>query len=226
MEKSYYVYIDKKPCGEVFYVGKGDARRVKQKQRNRFHTFVTNKYPAWTREIVFVGNEQQCLDYEENLISQYGRKNLGEGTLVNLCDGGLGIKKYKMPENLKNELSKNWQAQKNPLYNKIKYDWVNLDTGEKESKTMYEMHKQYGGSRPHWTSVTTGERKSHKGWTLIGTDINFRSSKGKKFKFENKTGIVFEGTQSEFAKFANISFASACRVTKKQADTGGWHVKN
>jgi len=226
MEKSYYVYLDKKPCGQVFYVGKGNIRRVKQKQRNRFHTFVVNKYPNWTREIVFVGNEQECLDYEELLINLHGRKNLGEGTLVNLCDGGLGAKNYKMTNELKNKLSDSWAGQKNPLYNKVKYNWLNLDTGAKELKTMYEMHKQYGGSRPHWTSITNGERKSHKGWTLIGTDINFRSSKGKIFKFENQNGSVFEGTQSEFAQFVKISFASACRITKKQANTGGWYVKS
>jgi hypothetical protein len=225
MEKSYYVYVDKKPCGEVFYVGKGNARRIKQEKRNRHHSFILKKYPEWSREIVFSGSEEDCLKKEKELISFYGRKNIKQGTLVNLCDGGLGAANYVMPQKEKERLSKNWRGEKNPLFNKKKYEWLNLDNGNKDEKTIYDMAKTYGGSRPHWTSVVNGDRKSHMGWALTTTKINIRSSKGKIFKFINIDGNVFFGTQSDLVKLTGISCASASRIVKCGKKTGGWYVE-
>lgn len=225
MEKSYYVYVDKKPCGEVFYVGKGNVRRIKQEKRNRHHSFIIKKYPDWKREIVFSGSEVDCLNEEKKLILFYGRKDLGKGTLVNLCDGGVGAANYSMSEKEKKRLSENWKAEKNPLFNKKIYEWVNLDTFDKESKTIYEMFRLYGGSRSHWTNVAKGERKSHKGWSLVSTQINVRSAKGKKFKFVNIDGTVFVGTQNDLAKLTGMSCASASRIVNKDKKTGGWYVE-
>lgn len=224
MEKEYYVYIDKKPCGEVFYVGKGNARRVKQEKRNRRHSFIIKKYLDWKREIVFSGSEQDCLNKEKELIIFYGRQDIKTGTLVNLCDGGVGAANYVMTKKEKEKLSKKWVGEKNPLFNKKKYEWVNVDTNAKEFKTIYEMFKKYNGSRPHWTSVVNGERKTHVGWTLTTTKINVRSSKGKKFNFLNVDGRTFVGTQSELVELTKMSCASASRIVNSKQKTGGWYV--
>ena len=87
---SHFVYIDYKPCGEPFYVGKGTNRRIKQKERNRFHTAICTKYPDWYRQVVFEVTEDECNAEEIRLIALYGRRNLGEGTLTNLTNGGEG----------------------------------------------------------------------------------------------------------------------------------------
>lgn len=226
MEKDYYVYIDKKPCGEVFYVGKGNARRIKQEKRNRHHSFVIKKYSDWTREIVFVGSENDCLQKEIELVNLYGRKDLGLGTLVNLCDGGQGALKYIRTEKEINRLSKRWTGNKNPLFNKNLYLWVNLDTGQKEESTIFDMYTKHGGSRPHWTSVVNGDRKSHIGWSLQTTKINVRSSKGKIYNFEHESGELFSGTQNDLIKKTGMSCASASRIVHKNYKTLGWYVKN
>lgn len=88
---TYYVYTDYKPCGEPFYVGKGNIERVKQKERNRFHQSICDKYPGWYREIVLEETEPSCFAEEKRLIALYGRRDLGVGTLVNLTDGGEGV---------------------------------------------------------------------------------------------------------------------------------------
>ena len=86
----FYVYEDRKPCGEPFYVGKGNHNRIANPHRNRIHTNICRKYPDWRRVVVFAGTEQECFAEEVRLIALYGRRNTGTGSLVNLTDGGEG----------------------------------------------------------------------------------------------------------------------------------------
>jgi len=86
----YHVYVDKKPCGEPFYVGKGKSKRVKHISRNELHTNICAKYPDWQRDVVFSGTEAECFAEEIRLISLYGRRDLETGTLANMTDGGDG----------------------------------------------------------------------------------------------------------------------------------------
>jgi hypothetical protein len=87
----FYVYVDTKPNGEVFYVGKGTDHRATTIKRNRWHEHVCKRHPDWTRERVFSGTERECFIKEKELISKYGRRDIGLGSLVNLTDGGEGI---------------------------------------------------------------------------------------------------------------------------------------
>jgi len=225
MEKKWYVYIDRKPCGEPFYVGKGNARRIKQERRNRFHVFIASKYPGWTRDIEFIGNEVDCLAEEVRLISLHGRRDLGTGTLVNLTAGGEGVVDRVVYQEEIDRLSSSWTGDKNPLFNFKEYEWVNLDTGVKIKSTIYEMHKIYSGCRAHWTSVVNGSRKSHGGWTLSTTKINVRSSKGKLFAFKNENKKQIFGTQSDFCKATGLSIAAASRIVSGKAkNKEGWYV--
>lgn len=91
MGKIFYVYEDAKPDGEVFYVGKGTEARIRQVKRNRWHQFICEKFPDWTRTRVFEGTEKDCFAKECELIAFYGRRDKGLGSLVNLTDGGEGI---------------------------------------------------------------------------------------------------------------------------------------
>lgn len=85
----WYVYEDRKPDGEVFYVGIGTLRRIKQKERNQFHSNICAKYPDWNREIVAeFSSKEECCILERELIKKYGRRDLENGTLTNLTDGG------------------------------------------------------------------------------------------------------------------------------------------
>lgn len=86
------IYRHLKPNGEVFYIGIGSLKRAfSDKGRNRF----------WERVAIKCGYEVQILksnlsweeaaELEIYLISFYGRRDLGTGTLVNLTEGGDGV---------------------------------------------------------------------------------------------------------------------------------------
>jgi hypothetical protein len=102
-------------------------------------------------------------------------------------------------------------------------EWTNLDTGQKQTATTAEMWERHGGCRPHWTSVVTKQRRSMRGWTTSPESIRTRSVKGQSFRFVNRDGRDFTGTQGEFCRVSGLSVASACRVVKSRLVTGcGW----
>ena len=110
-----FVYIDRKPCGEPFYVGIGTAKRVRLKDRNAHHKNICNKYPDWTREIFYTGDTESCKRIEKYLIAEFGRRDLGLGTLVNMTDGGDGTNGWQCtPEELDRrsaQSKKLWQSE-------------------------------------------------------------------------------------------------------------------
>ena len=86
MKNNFYVYQYIREDGSPYYIGKGSGNRA----------FVKNKrgIPKDINRIQFVKTnltEQQALDLEKNLIKHYGRKDLGNGILINLTDGGEGL---------------------------------------------------------------------------------------------------------------------------------------
>ncbi len=104
-----YVYrhirLDK---NEPFYVGIGSddkyTRANSRKDRNKYWSNIV----AMTNYRVDIladdiSWEEACLK-ESEFISIYGRKDIGNGTLVNLTDGGDGSLNRKMSESLKAKL--------------------------------------------------------------------------------------------------------------------------
>lgn len=86
-----HVYVDYKPNGIPFYVGKGTSARVRKLERgNRWHTNICNKYPEWRRVVVETATDELCREFEEFLIAEIGRADLHLGPLVNFTDGGDG----------------------------------------------------------------------------------------------------------------------------------------
>jgi len=88
------VYIHRrKDTGDIFYVGIGNnvkrAYEIKNRS-NKYWKHVVKKY-GHDVEILEEGLtwEEACLK-EKELIKKYGRKDLGEGILVNMTDGGDG----------------------------------------------------------------------------------------------------------------------------------------
>lgn len=77
---------------EIFYVGIGktEKRAYSRRHRNRYWHNIVNKC-GYTVEIIATPDtwEDAC-ELEMLLISEYGRKDLGTGQLVNMTDGGEG----------------------------------------------------------------------------------------------------------------------------------------
>jgi hypothetical protein len=120
-----------------------------------------------------------------------------------------------------------WTAEGNPLFNSQSFKWVNFRTGEKQSATLYDMHRRFGSSRASWTGVATGYRNSIGGWRLQGHSPDMaHSEKGRRFEFVNRDGRTFEGTQGEFAATHGLNLASASRIVRHESVTRcGWRLK-
>jgi hypothetical protein len=104
---SYVVYshtrLDK---NEVFYIGIGQPDRPYHKGRNQIWNRVVNK-TDYTVDILFEGlTWEQAVEKEVELIKFYGRKNKGEGPLVNLTDGGEGNHGYVWADESKEQISR------------------------------------------------------------------------------------------------------------------------
>ena len=89
----FYVYLHiTKDTNEVFYVGKGKGNRAyKLSGRNKFWHNIVNKHGFKVKIIENNLTEDMAILLERKLITEYGRRDLGEGSLVNLTNGGDGI---------------------------------------------------------------------------------------------------------------------------------------
>jgi len=109
MKNIFYVYEHYKPGTDIpLWVGKGCGRRAYSKgksQRNKWWNNIVNKYGIEIRIVVENLSEIDALWMEVNLITGWGRADLGEGPLVNLTDGGEGLSGYKRSKATNRKLS-------------------------------------------------------------------------------------------------------------------------
>lgn len=118
---------------EIFYVGIGSDSKYKRAKnlslRTDYFKKIINK-SKYKLDIVFDGLswEDACLK-EIELISLYGRKDLGTGTLVNFTNGGEGRKGSQ------NKITPVYQID---LQGNIIKEWINIETICKELK----VHRQ------------------------------------------------------------------------------------
>ena len=89
----YYVYSHMQAdTGEVFYIGKGMNNRAYSKyRRSSWWKNIANKHDWKVIIIKDSLSEEEAFELEKFYIKEYGRRDLGTGTLINLTDGGDGI---------------------------------------------------------------------------------------------------------------------------------------
>lgn len=89
----YYTYIHSSPDGDIFYVGKGNGRRVySMRDRSWLWRERFNSYDGITMKIVKkFYTEKEAFDHEKELIKFYKDKGFN---LVNLTEGGSGANGY------------------------------------------------------------------------------------------------------------------------------------
>jgi len=90
----FFVYTDETDSGIVFYVGKGNQKRIKHFNRNVKHKNVRNKHGI-VRKIVFeTETEQEAFDKEIDLIKEFHtfyQDPLSSSFACNLTLGGEGV---------------------------------------------------------------------------------------------------------------------------------------
>ena len=95
--KNKVVYLHRnKITDEVFYVGMGSKTRPYDKnKRNLFWNNYVNKYGFYVEIVKTNLSSKEASEEEILLISLFGRRDLKEGSLVNLSNGGEGAINYK-----------------------------------------------------------------------------------------------------------------------------------
>jgi len=99
----YYVYIHRKAdTGEVFYVGKGHGKRAyTTTNRSLLWKNVVKKH-GYIVEFIETGlQEWAAFEIEINYVSYYGRRDTGDGPLVNFTDGGEGSSGHLWTDEMK-----------------------------------------------------------------------------------------------------------------------------
>ena len=67
----FFVYVDRTGDGRPFYVGKGNARRARSRERNTKHAWISEQLGRTRTIELETEREQEALDYEIGLIAKY-----------------------------------------------------------------------------------------------------------------------------------------------------------
>jgi len=100
------IYRHLKPNGETFYIGIGSENRANSMiGRNKFWKNIYNLYGCEVEILAINLTWKEACEMEKVLISWFGRRDLGLGTLVNLTDGGDGTTNRIFSEEHKRKLT-------------------------------------------------------------------------------------------------------------------------
>jgi hypothetical protein len=194
------VYVDLKPDGTPFYVGKGTIDRVRKIKRNALHEKICKKYPGWVRGIAFGGSEKDCLKKEKELIAKFGRIDLATGTLANFTDGGEGTLNPSKQTKEKMKFAKLGTIRTNETKSKISFSMM----GKKQSLG-YVQSKEH--RLKHSTAILGTKSVFYKG-DIIATNI-----------FTQET-IILQGATNIHAWGFSASSVYACVNGKRKTHKG------
>jgi hypothetical protein len=82
---NYYTYAYLREDGTPYYIGKGRNKRI-----NSIHRGGLLPLPPMERRIFLKKNltEEEAFEHEKYMIALFGRKDLGNGILLNMSEGG------------------------------------------------------------------------------------------------------------------------------------------
>jgi hypothetical protein len=173
---SYYVYLlmdTSKETPEPFYVGKGTKKRMfihfnQAKSGKCLNKFLENKIKKLWAEgkdipinVVFeTANEDDAFMKEIEIIETVGRRDLQEGPLLNLTNGGDGVKKPSLESVGRMIETKNkWsEERKQEVANKKRISmenfWNSITDGERKT---YSNH-----GKSYFENMTTSEKETYR----------------------------------------------------------------
>ena len=209
MSKTLYIHR-RKDNNEVFYVGIGNEKRPYRKQgRNQFWHNIVDKYGYYVDILAKDLSIDDALELEELLISEYGRRDLGDGNLVNLTNGGDGC--LNVSEITKNRISKS---------NKGKLAWNKGKKGVYSEETLIKMSESSKGKTSPRKGVKLSEEtkekiRKHNTGKKIPKEVRSKISKSLKggknpsaIKIINtKTNVIYE-TMKQAAESIGIKYST------------------
>jgi len=199
MPRNDYVYIHKKETdGEVFYVGRGKRSRFKSIERNEFWKNIVKKHGCLV-EIVAQGlHTYEAKLLEMKLVNLYGRRDLGEGSLVNLTDGGDGGENIIVSQATRDKISAANTGKSNANSDPEPYHFRNYMTGETTYTTKWDFYANYSINPAGLFS--TKAINTNKGWYA-----ECRMTADQLTRLENRfTGIHSKKSDLRTYTFVNV----------------------
>ena len=214
MEKNSYIYQHLKPNGEVFYIGIGRSKKYKRAfskyKRSTFWKQVVEKHGYEVQILKSSLTWDEACELEKILISYYGRRDLGKGTIVNLTDGGDGLVNPSLAERkrrsdagkvLTGELSATW-GRKHTEEEKKRM------RGKRESISGVN-HPQYGKKRPEISKLFS-ERKGilspNYGKIAVNAKIVLDIETGVYYNSAKEASNYYDITYSNLKKYLNGTY--------------------
>ena len=165
MENNFYVYMYLREDGTPYYVGKGRGYRAYEKGQR------ISPPPKEKSRIVFSKQnltEEEAFQHEIDLITLYGRKDLGTGILRNLTNGGEGTSGAIHSEEVKRKMSEVRKGKPSPFKGKTRSEEFKRKISE---VTKGEKHPFFGKthseeSRKKMSESLKGKPSPFKGKTL------------------------------------------------------------
>lgn len=249
-ENKYYIYFHINDAkNEIFYVGKGFGRRAFRKNdRNKFWKNVTSKY-SYT--IVFPHKditEEEAIKLEIYYISKIGRRDLGNGPLVNLTDGGDGSSGYIMTSEHKNKIREKMKGRifseehlKRNRESKIgkqrpesvRKKLSNYRKGKRLSKETKLKISQSGKGRKHSEETKIKISESNKGRVVSNKTrklLKKRNECKQVLQLDLNNNLITKYTSiKEAARVNNLDAATISRCCHNKKKTSGgfkWKFKN
>lgn len=236
LSKEYYVYIyyDVRPGheGAPFYVGKGTKLRYKRHLFETYRTTENKKKYAIINAIqkqgltpnikIYANNltEQQAYEIEEQLITQYGRRDIdADGVLTNICES-------KRPPNNKGKIRP--RGKLHPNFGKT----LNLSTDERERRRQQiikQGKKQKGENNPFYGKTHSPTSREKMSLAKKGNKINqgrhpteqtrkkIQQNNPNRKQIHTPCGI-FSSAEEFVRQYANTITANGLRNILKQAD--------
>ena len=159
--REFYVYVIFRPNGIPCYVGKGHGRRDQHHARFTHNRHLKHIYAQAGGSLPVVRinehlTDDQACAYELAIITAIGRKSLGTGPLVNLCDGGEGRAGWKPDAEFRRKMSEINKGRKRSPETLALMSQVRIGTRRSEESKAKQSATVTGRKRPGHSSMMKG----------------------------------------------------------------------
>lgn len=222
---------------DVFYIGiaKSKRRPYSKFSRNTFWKNVVAKSEYQVEIIASPETWEDCCELEQLLISEYGRADLGTGTLVNLTNGGEGIVGRIISEKERQRMKTAFKGRKHSEESKAKIGLAGIGRTAsdetkaklslaKKGKPLSEEHKEkLRLSKQNISDETKAKMKAAK--QNMSDETRLKISQSKKGKTSNRKGVKLSAETIEKMRIARLSMSDNTKLKMSIAKKKYWENK-